>query len=103
TSVGSPRVGHGFHIGAIQGGFQDVHLSFAKQAGVVVGRRSTDQNVVALGGAVKQVFRLQLADLDVVERNVEVQIAISDDAVISEHWNILATGAVPHRGGNLDV
>src|SRR3954452_11168580 len=79
----------------------DAVRALLEQPGVVVGRGAVDHDqragLAALLEVVDQAARLQLADLDVVERDVVVDVRVRDQAVIADHRDLRLLGAVDDR------
>jgi len=79
---------------------EDVVLSLFEEAGVVVGLGAVDPNESdwrCVGGtigkeAIAQIFGLKLADTDVVEGDVEIEVAVGDEAIVSEHGDVGLVG-----------
>lgn len=79
---------------------EDVVLALFEEAGVVVGLGAVDANETkrrGVGGtigeeAITQVFGLKLTDADVVECDVEIEIAVGDEAIVGEHGDVGLVG-----------
>src|SRR3954453_9060410 len=78
-----------------------------EQPRVVVGRRAVDHHQRALLAALLEVVdeagRLQLADLDVVERDVVVDVGVRYQAVVADDRDVRLLGAVDDRAGRRGV
>src|SRR5262245_24904568 len=96
--VFSPLVSDNLDSAAINGRLQHLELSLAQQLGIVIRRRSADENVVAFGRAIEKVLCLQLSNPYVVEGDIKIKIAGSDDAIVGKDGNFLAACTV-HDGG----
>ena len=75
---------------------EHVVLALLEELRIVVGLCTVETHDSALAGSrqvIHQVACLQLADLDVVEADVEVEVAVADDAVIGNDGN---SGVVCH-------
>ena len=82
---------------------EHLHLPLTEQLGVVVGGRAADEDVVALRGLVEQVLRLHPSDLHVVERHVEGDVGVADQAVVADHRHLLLARGRDDGGGLLGV
>src|SRR5215213_1145038 len=77
------------YVAAVYRGLQDFHLPLAQQLRVVVRGRAADEYVVALRHALEEVVGLKLADLLVVERDVEVGLAVAYQPVVGDDGHAL--------------
>ncbi|MNN07922.1 hypothetical protein D3C81_1207580 [compost metagenome] len=74
-------------ITLVDGRLQHFHLAFAQHLGVVVGGRTTEQKVVALGCGIQHAAGLHLADLFVIEGNVGVDISVENEPIIGHNFD----------------
>ena len=98
-----PLICDDFDVAAVDRGLQNVQLSFSQQMRIIIGRRSAYQNVIARWLAVEKIFRLQLADAFIIERNVKVGSRIFDQPIVRDHRHILPFREVDNRTGNFGV
>ena len=84
-----PGIRDELHVAALDGRTDDLHLPLAYQLGVVVGGRAADENVVAARRVREEVRRLHLADLRVVEGEIEIDVGVPDQPIVADHRDLL--------------
>ena len=92
-------IGDDFDVATIDVRLQNFHLRIVKSFRAFVVGRTGDEDVIPFGGLLQEIFGLHAADFNAIKRDVEIDAAVDDQAIVTDDLDIGGFGSIDDAAG----